>query len=89
MRLEVVADGSAQRLEGVAAGGISGLLFGDYVRLAATAFVTGSFNNRTVKHLFAGAGPGVRYDTSPRCRSTRTRCSDAAATTTGTAERAT
>ena len=65
MRLEVVADRSAQRLEGVAAGGISGLLFGDYVRLAAAAaaFITGSFNNRTAKHLFASAGPGVRYDT--------------------------
>ncbi len=34
------------------------------VRLAASgAFVIGSFNNRTVNHLFAGAGPGVRYDT--------------------------
>ena len=39
-------------------------IHGDYVRLAAGgAFVTGSFNNRTVNHLFAGAGPGVRYDT--------------------------
>ena len=38
-------------------------IFGDYVRLAADgAFVTGPFNNRTVNHLFAGAGPGVRYD---------------------------
>ena len=35
-------------------------LLGDYVRFAAGgAFVTGD----SLNHLFAGAGPGVRYDT--------------------------
>ena len=38
----------------------TGPIFGDYVRLAAAgAFVTGD----SLNHLFAGAGPGVRYDT--------------------------